>query len=207
MTQPLPDAQTRPDPPRALLFTGHRVDDPGRETPRFPPDKVETARQEIGAALDELLARHGTNLVGISGAASGGDILFHEECRARAIETTIFLALPPDEYASRSVSSAGPDWTRRYYDLLKKQPPRVLQTPENLPEWLAHRTDYTVWQRNNLWMLHHALAHGSTRITLIALWNGQAGDGPGGTADMVDQVLHRGGEVVRIGLGTVFPET
>jgi tetratricopeptide (TPR) repeat protein len=201
----LPQAQSGPEPPHMLLFTGHRVDDPGRKEPRFPADKVDVARQEIGAAIDQAIARHGKELVGISGAASGGDILFHQECHARGLATTIFLAVPEDDYAASSVSTAGPEWTRQYYDLLKKTPTRVLQQSEDLPKWLAHRTDYSVWQRNNLWMLHNALANGSRRVTLIALWNGKAGDGPGGTADMVEQIQRRGGEVARIGVGTVFP--
>lgn len=201
----LPEAQSSANPPHVLLFTGHRVDDPGRPAPRFPADKAGVARQEIGAAIDAAVARHGA-VTGISGAASGGDILFHEECRARGIPSTIFLPLPEDEYAARSVSSAGGDWTRRFYDLVAAIPHRVLQQSEDLPKWLAHRTGYTVWQRSNLWMLHNALASGSRRVTLIALWNGQAGDGPGGTADMVDEIRRRGGEIVRLGMGTIFPE-
>jgi hypothetical protein len=200
----LPEAQSGPNPPHVLLFTGHRVDDPGRAAPRFPPEKAGTAREEIRAAIDDAIAHHGTRLVGISGAASGGDILFHEECHARGIATTVYLALPEKEYAARSVSSAGPPWTREYYDLLEKTPFRVLQPSEDLPKWLAHRSDYKVWQRSNLWMMHNALANGSRRVTLIALWDGKAGDGPGGTADMVEQITRRGGDVVRIGLGTIF---
>lgn len=203
----LPEAESGPKPPHVLLFTGHRVDDPGRATPRFPPDKVDVARQEIGLAIDAAIASHGHPIIGISGAASGGDILFHEECRAREIPTTVCLAFPEEEYAAQSVTSAGPEWTRKYYDLLEDASSvRVLQRSEDLPRWLAHRTDYTVWQRNNLWMLHNALANGSRRVTLIALWNGKAADGPGGTEDMIDQILRRGGEVVRIGIGTVFPK-
>jgi hypothetical protein len=202
----LPESQTGPKPPHVLLFTGHRVDDPGRAVPRFPPDKVDVARAEIRSAINDAIARHGSYLIGISGAASGGDILFHQECRAREVGTTAFLALPEADYAARSVSSAGPEWTKEYYDLLKTIPHRELQPSEDLPKWLAFRAgDYTVWQRNNLWMLHNALANGSSRVTLLALWNGKAGDGPGGTADMVDQVLRRGGEVVPLGRGTIFP--
>jgi hypothetical protein len=202
----LPEAQSGPEPAHVLLFTGHRVDDPGRKVPRFPADKVDVARQEIAAAIDAAVARHGQNIVGISGAANGGDILFHQECHARGVATTVFLAIPEAEYAAKSVSSAGPEWTRWYHDLLTKLPTRVLQQSTDLPAWVAHRHDYNVWQRNNLWMLHNALAHGNRRVTLIALWNGQAGDGPGGTEDMVEQIQRRGGEVVRIGVGTVFEE-
>jgi predicted acylesterase/phospholipase RssA len=192
-----------PRPPHALLFTGHRVDDPGRPTPRFPPEKVDVARKEIGAAIEDAIARHGSPLVGISGAASGGDILFQEECHARGIATTIYLALPKAEYAAQSVDSAGPEWTRRYNALLESTPSRVLPSSEGLP--LGKDADSTVWQRSNLWMLHDALTNGSERVTLIALWDGKAGDGDGGTEHMVEQIRERGGEVIRIGLGTVFP--
>jgi hypothetical protein len=33
-------------------------------------------------------------------------------------------------------------------------------------------------------------------LTLIALWDGNSGDGPGGTADLVEQVIARGCKVV-----------
>ena len=201
----LPEAQSGPNPPHVLLFTGHRVDDPGRPTPRFPQDKVDTARQEIRAAIDAAIQHYGQPIIGIAGAASGGDILFHEECHAKGIATTVYLALPQDDYAAASVSSAGVEWTRKYRDLLGKTPFRILQSDKEMPKWLAHRADYNVWQRSNLWMLHNALANGSNRVTLIALWNGKAGDGPGGTEHMVKEIAGRGGEVVRVGLGTIFP--
>jgi hypothetical protein len=37
-------------------------------------------------------------------------------------------------------------------------------------------------------MQHNAIAVGGRNIILIALWNGQGGDGPGGTEDMMRQV-------------------
>ena len=89
--------------------------------------------------------------------------------------------------------------------MLKKRPPRVLQTSEELPPWLAPmRGKLTVWQRNNLWILHRGLVYGGANMTLFALWDGKAGDGPGGTQDMVNQANDRGARVVRIGEKTIF---
>jgi hypothetical protein len=68
----------------------------------------------------------------------------------------------------------------------------VLARTKDLPGWLRHRDSYSIWQRNNLWMLNEALAAGSRNVTLIALWNGKAGDGPGGTADMITIAGKRG---------------
>lgn len=194
-------------PPHMLVFTGHRVDAPGRKKPRFPASAVETAKAEIEAAIDDEVTRHGSNLVGIAGAASGGDILFHEALMRRGIKSLIYLALPPEEFVAESVKDAGPDWVKRFYDLVKARPPRILQKTSEAPEWLPAKKDdpYYIWNRNNLWILNRGLVNGGANMTLLALWNGEAGDGPGGTEDMVKQAETRGARIVRIGQGTIFP--
>ena len=45
---------------------------------------------------------------------------------------------------------------------------------------------------------------GGAHLTLIALWNGQAGDGPGGTADMVDKARDRGAKTIILDTNTIF---
>jgi tetratricopeptide repeat protein len=97
---------------RVLLFTGHRVDDPGRKTPRFPADKESVARQAIKDVVAKEIAEAGEIAFGIAGGASGGDILFHEVCAESGIPTKLYLALPPDQFIKASVRSAGPQWTR-----------------------------------------------------------------------------------------------
>ena len=41
-------------------------------------------------------------------------------------------------------------------------------------------------------MLHNALDISKDNLTVIALWNGEVGDGPGGTEDMVKRARARG---------------
>jgi hypothetical protein len=50
-------------------------------------------------------------------------------------------------------------------------------------------------QRSNRWMLNNALVYGARKVTLLALWNGEGGDGPGGTQDMVETARARGAKV------------
>jgi len=71
---------------------------------------------------------------------------------------------------------------------------------EYLPSWLRTKRDYSIWQRNNLWMLHNALAAGGDDcVTLIALWDCEpTGDGPGGTSDLVAKVEKRGAKAIII---------
>lgn len=189
---------------RTILFTGHQVDSPGRERPRFPADKESLARAAIREAVSRQLEVHG-RAAGISGAASGGDILFHEVCAELGVETKLFLALPPDAYVTESVAPAGPDWVRRFYALQSRFPNApILARSKELPGWLRHLRGYSIWQRNNLWMLNEALTAGARNVTLIALWNGQAGDGPGGTADMIRIARARGAETRVLDTNVVF---
>jgi hypothetical protein len=60
-------------------------------------------------------------------------------------------------------------------------------------------------QRNNLWILHDALADaGGENVTLIALWNGEKGDGPGGTGDLVQKARERDVKVIILDTKKLF---
>lgn len=190
--------------PRVLLFTGHMVDAPDRPTPRFPPEKESVARQAIRAALQAELALPGGVACGIAGAACGGDLLFHELCAELGIETCLYLAVPRGPFVAASVAPGGPVWVERFEAAYDRLPRRELATSEQLPRWLRGKPGYDIWQRSNLWMLHNALALGKNRITLIALWDGRPGDGPGGTEHMVEKARARGAKVVILDTRRLF---
>jgi hypothetical protein len=175
------------EPPHVLLFTGHRIDSPKRKKPRFPADKEDAAKLAIKDEVEKELARVGGEVIGIAGGASGGDILFHEVCKDLGIPTILYLALPRDEYVKESVQDSGSTWVDRFDELYNQLPRRELSNSKELSRWLQSKDDYTIWQRNNLWMLYNAMACGSRYVTLVALWDGEAGDGPGGTKDMVNK--------------------
>lgn len=190
---------------RILLFTGHRIDDPGRTQPRFPVNKEDVARQAIKDIIltDRDEADDGIAF-GIAGGASGGDILFHEVCLEIGIPTRLYLALPEDHFCRESVQSAGPQWVERYNHLCARLSKRILGDSKELPNWLVEKPDYDIWQRNNLWMLHNALALGGRNVTLIALWNGEEGEGSGGTKDMVERARQRGAKTLILDTNTLF---
>jgi hypothetical protein len=188
-----------------LLFTGHRIDAPGRAEPRFPAAKEPEARAAIKDAVAKEQARVSAKLTGMAGGASGGDLLFHEVCAELGIETQLYLAIPPTQYIVESVEVPGqPEWIDRFCAVEKRCRTRILSQGKELPKWLRGRPDYSIWQRNNLWTLHNALAHGGKNVTLIALWNGKAGEGPGGTKDMVDQARTRGAKVIVLDTKALF---
>jgi hypothetical protein len=191
-------------PPHTLLFTGHRIDSPKREKPRFPAHKEAEARAAIKDAVEKELARIGGQVLGIAGGASGGDMLFHEICAELNIPTTLYLAMPRDEYVKESVRDAGARWVDRFDQLYERLPMRELGKSKELPRWLQNKPDYSIWQRNNLWTLYNTLARGSRYATLIALWDGGAGDGPGGTQDMVNRADESGAKTIVLQTKAIF---
>jgi len=191
-------AQVQEAPPRAILFTGHRIDAPDRATPRFPAAKEGQARAMILEAITNIKAKSDGKLLGISGGASGGDILFHEVCEELNIPSQMYLVLPRNDYIKASVADSGPGWVERFNRLYDKLKAKILSDSDRLPRWLRAKKDYNIWQRSNLWMLHNALYISQEHLTLMALWNGSSGDGPGGTEDMVKRAVDRGATFIHL---------
>ena len=189
----------------SILFTGHMIDTPGRKEPRFPASKENEVRQWIKAKVIEEKNKIGDSYVlqGIAGGACGGDILFLEICEELGIPAQMYLALPREQFLVESVAFAGNDWVERFDNLFKKLPHKVLSESKELPKWLQKKADYNIWTRNNLWELNSALVNGGLHMSLIALWDGKGGDGPGGTSDMVKEARQRGAKVVMIDMNNV----
>jgi tetratricopeptide (TPR) repeat protein len=95
-------------------FTGHRVDSPGRTSPRFPRDRAEHVACLIRDELDKARVHFG-----FSSAADGADLLFIEQLLARGGEPTLFLPFPQEEFLQTSVH---PDWHGRFKAVLARVP-------------------------------------------------------------------------------------
>lgn len=160
----------------SILFTGHMIDAPGRKKARFPAEKESKVMQAINDCLMQQTNRYGA-CMGIAGAACGGDIIFHERCQSAGIPSEIILAEPVDSFKKNSVTFAGGDWEKRFDRLING-----LQVVTLLP---TVNSGLNIWENANNYMLSKALEHGSEHASLIALWDGEGGDGPGGTRHLV----------------------
>jgi hypothetical protein len=198
-----PAANQRID--RVLLFTGHRIDSANRAKPRFPANKESVAREAIRTTVAEEKNLASGSILGIAGGANGGDILFLEVCDELGIKTEMLLALPENQFIEASVDNEDKSWLRRFHAQLEKHPnaPVLADSPE-LPKWLQFKRGYDIWQRNNLWLLSEALCLAPKNLTVIGLWDGEAGDGPGGTAHMVTLARDRGARFIPLETKKLF---
>ncbi|MBF0256356.1 MAG: hypothetical protein HQL47_07820, partial [Gammaproteobacteria bacterium] len=100
-------------PPTLLIFTGHMIDAPGRQPPRFPAELEPAVSAAMDAELERLDAR-----IGFGSAACGADILFAERLLARGGELNLVLPFNLDEFIRTSVAFAGDHWVERLQRLL-----------------------------------------------------------------------------------------
>ncbi len=229
---------------RILMFVGLRLDDnlggaaPARSAAAedaspaevcagrrgFPPASVDATRTAILDAIDSELALNEENadrsdiVFGLAAGANGGDLLFHEACRARGIPTRMCLALPRAQYVGQYVASAGSEWVERFsaiYRHVRSLPDRrgvdapIFGDPvscftdaNDMPRWLQGKPYYNVGRRNSLWMLQHAISAANelgddTEITLLALWNEESSEGGFGGIGSVVRMASQYGVKVR----------
>lgn len=176
--------------PSVVVFTGHMIDRPGRERPRFPP-RLERA---VAAAIDAELRALNAGF-GFSGAACGSDILFLEAMMKRG-HIHVVLPFGVDEFVKTSVAIT-PDksWAERFQ--------RVLHGAENVQVASGAPSEWggIVFEYANLLLLGLAQLRSralDTELIGLAVWDHHAGDGPGGTAETVKSWRQRGLKVVEI---------
>ncbi len=179
------------EPKHAVVFSGHMIDNPrdrgpGKAKPaRFPPKKIDAVAKEIRVRLDKLGA--GAGDLGLCGGASGGDLLFAEACLERGMRLEVRLARTEPEFLRESVTFADPDhrWEQSFARVKDNPATTVFVMPDELgptPQGVS------VHDRCNRWILYSALSMGLRRASFVAVWDGEPGDGPGGTQHMVELV-------------------
>jgi hypothetical protein len=172
------------------------IDAKDRTNARFPASKEKIVRKEIQKRLSKLKEKF-PYATGIAGGACGGDILFHELCVEMNIHSEIYLALSIAEFKRRSVSFAGKNWDERFDKLTS-------QLPVHIMPW-SLENEKNVWEQANTWMLNTALKDGGENMALIALWDGKAGDGGGGTEHMVKIAKQEKAIVEIIDINKILP--
>ena len=171
-------------PRNVLLFSGHMIDAPGRKQPRFPADKESIARDAIVDTLTQAGAGPGD--LAICGAACGGDLIFAEACLARDMRLELYIPFDQPTFLANSVDFADANWHERFLAAKAKATLHVM--PDELGPLPPGEEPYG---RNNMWMLESAARFGPEKIVFICLWDGQGGDGPGGTRHLMEEARRR----------------
>lgn len=169
--------------PRVLAYFGHMVDAPGRTPPRFPPGKTVG---KVRNAIRQRLDRHGA-LHGFGCAARGTDLLFLEALVERKLTASVVLPFPVDDFVAISVAGVG-DWKERF-ETVRSADNGIEFCDPIYPTCPDAAAQPAAFAKANKEILHQARDYaGRLQETplVIAVWDGQPGDGPGGTAEAVE---------------------
>ncbi len=171
--------------PRVVVFSGHMIDRPKRAVPRFPPQFERTVYKAILKRLKELNVGFG-----YASAACGSDILFLEAVLEAGGEIHIMLPYDKEQFAHDSVDIIpGSDWRARYEQLLDRAA-QVLTASNNKMDEGSVYYDYA-----NLLLLGLAKKCAEqleTDLVPMAVWDGNQGDGFGGTATVIEHWREHG---------------
>jgi len=183
--------------PKVAVFSGHMIDGRDRAQPRFPHELEPAVREAIRVRLTKL----GVGL-GYASAACGADILFLEKLSEIGGELHIVLPYNQEQFIRDSVAIVPwGDWAERFQRLLIKATEVITASDQKLEE------GSTSYEYANV--LLHGLARIKaqqleTEMVPLAVWDGQGGDGPGGTANAIEDWRKVGLEVEIIDLGRML---
>lgn len=171
--------------PRVAVFAGHMIDQPGRAQPRFPATLEGQVSREIGRVLEKQDIG-----IGYASAACGSDILFLEALLARQGEINVVLPFPPEEFRKTSVNLIpGSDWGDRFTRVLGAAT-RVVVACEHRGRGSPVVYEYANFLQDGLAILRARLL--DTELVPLVVWDGRPGDGPGGTASLVEYWRQQG---------------
>src|SRR5690606_21992090 len=101
-------SKCRWQPRQVLLFSGHMIDAPDRDKPRFPAAKEAVAARKIAETLGRLDA--GPEDLALTQGSCGGDILFAEACLKRGVRLTLLQPFDEAQFIEKSVLPGGESW-------------------------------------------------------------------------------------------------
>ena len=170
--------------PPVIAFTGHMIDHPDRESPRFPALLEDEVTRRIADALDDLGGQ-----IGYASAASGSDIIFLEQFQKRGGETNVILPFDRDDFFQTSVDFAGTGWRARVESVLEKSTQTEQATRGK------YQGDDVLFSYTNQIIMGKTILRSKfleTEPTLLAVWDGNDSAAKGGTAEFIRMWENRG---------------
>jgi class 3 adenylate cyclase/tetratricopeptide (TPR) repeat protein len=179
--------------PRIVAFAGHLADKPGRSRPRFPQALEPAVRDAVGGWLRDAGA-----VIGYSSAACGADLIFLEALAAAGARFHVVLPYNRELFVRDSVDVVpGADWAARFERALARAADITVASDQPIGTGGA---SYEYAFR----LLDGAAAIRAdeldTELVCLAVWDGEPGDGAGGTAAAVEHWRLRGRRVEVIDL-------
>ena len=162
-----------------IVFAGHMIDRPDRASPRFPGDLESAVAKEVREKIDKLKPGFG-----FASAACGSDLLFLEAMLDADAEISVVLPYEKEEFVRDSVDFIpNSGWRARYDRVLERATSVITASPQKLE---IGGVAYEFCNQLLLGLATIRARQLDTALIPMAVWDEMSGDGPGGTASVVE---------------------
>jgi class 3 adenylate cyclase/tetratricopeptide (TPR) repeat protein len=165
--------------PCVLVFAGHMIDRPDRATPRFPRELESAVAKEIQRKIDMLKPGFG-----FASAACGSDILFLEAMQDVGAEVSVVLPYNEEDFVGDSVDFIpNSQWRGRFERVLTRSARVITASTQRIE---IGGISYEFCSQLLLGLAAIRCRQLDSTLIPLAIWNEKPGDGPGGTASVVE---------------------
>jgi len=164
--------------PSVIVFAGHMIDRPDRAIARFPSEFEPAVAKEIRGKIEKLQPGFG-----FASAACGSDILFLEAMLDAGVEISVVLPYGREEFVRDSVDFIpGSNWCERFDRVLERAARVITASTQKLE---IGGVSYEFCNELLLGLAAIRARQLDAALIPLAVWDGMAGDGPGGAASVV----------------------
>ncbi len=165
--------------PCVLVFAGHMIDGPDRTTPRFPSQFESAVAKEIRRKIDMLKPGFG-----FASAACGSDILFLEAMLDAGAEVSVVLPYNEEDFVRDSVDVIpNSKWRARFERVLTRSARVITASTQRIG---ISGISYEFCSQLLLGLAAIRCRQLDSTLIPLAVWDEKPGDGPGGTASVVE---------------------
>ncbi len=166
--------------PTIVVFSGHRLDEPKRDPPRFPESSVEPVAEAFAK-----IAADWKPLIAYASAAPGGDLLFCEAVLKSGNELRLVLPFDLETFRSYIVKSSNESWLHRFERVASQATRVVAASHGEHHEKIQGPAIYDFVNRLVLGLARLEAQFLETPLRTVALWDSLAAPAVGGTADCI----------------------
>lgn len=168
------------DSTSVAIFSGHLVDTPDRNIPRFPAASVPAVADAIRSWI------HETAPISVrASAAPGADILFCEAALESGVDLYLVLPFESDEFRRYVLSTADPEWASRLERVIAGASEITELSRGNHDETKQGPALYDFTNRVVLGMARADAEFHSAEVKTLAVWDGNPHIATGGTSDCI----------------------
>ena len=155
------------------------IDQPDRPTPRFPSEFESAVAREIQGKIDMLKPGFG-----FASAASGSDILFLEAMLDTGAEVSVVLPYNQEDFVRDSVDFIpNSNWRARFERVLTRSARVITASTQRIG---TGGISYEFCSQLLVGLAAIRCRQLDSTLIPLAVWDEKPGDGPGGTASVVE---------------------